>query len=408
MQEQKRQIVYSILMGLLCGLVLVMSFVAGFLAHEWMNQSAPISAISTDVNQAGFPLLDEVKAYVERVYLKEQPNYIQQQYAAIRGYLAALEDPYTFFIEPPVAANEADALAGVYGGIGVQIRRNEKGEMVLYPYPDSPVLKNDIREGAILIAIDGIELDLSLSNDDIDRQLRGEVKEGSGVEITVLQDEEEKTVFIEFGLIEVPSVLYHLDEDNPTLGYVQIIRFTSRTPDELEAAVSALLDEGVEALILDLRNNSGGLLLESVEVASVFLDDQVVTYEQSRDKETPLYASKGGLAIDIPLVVLVNGRTASASELVAGAIRDNDRGIVIGQTTYGKGTVQQIYPISDGSSVHITSAEWFTPDHTPINGVGLVPNIAMIPAEDGRDVEYGEAVRYLLEILNQEGSLENE
>jgi carboxyl-terminal processing protease len=158
----------------------------------------------------------------------------------------------------------------------------------------------------------------------------------------------------------------------------------------------------VAALVLDLRNNSGGLLQESVEVASQFISSGVIVYERDRKDEHPFDAQPGGVATDLPLAVLVNPGTASAAELVAGAIQDRDRGILVGQTTFGKGSVQQIFRLSDDSSLHITSAEWFTPDRHTLEGAGLEPDIPMIPDVNGRDVELGEAVRYLQDELQSE------
>jgi carboxyl-terminal processing protease len=163
----------------------------------------------------------------------------------------------------------------------------------------------------------------------------------------------------------------------------------------LVAALDGLDQQGVVAHILDLRSNSGGLLQESVEVASEFLDGGVVFYDRSREEETEVDATSGGAGLDKPVVVLIDNGTASAAELVAGALRDHGVGILVGQRSYGKGSVQLIFRLSDESSVHITSSEWFTPARTPLDGNGLEPDIAMIPAEDGRDVELGEAIRYL-------------
>src|SRR5690606_31187987 len=186
------------------------------------------------------------------------------------------------------------------------------------------------------------------------------------------------------------------------IGYIQILRFTARTPDEVILGLTELHELGITALILDIRNNTGGLLDESIDVASQFIDRGVVIYEVTKQTERAFNVEGGGLATDMPLAVLVNDRTASAAELVAAAIRDNERGILIGQTTFGKGTVQQIFTLSDGSSVHVTSAEWFTPNRTPIAGIGLTPDIEMIPDENGRDVELGEATRYLQQQLETE------
>jgi carboxyl-terminal processing protease len=242
--------------------------------------------------------------------------------------------------------------------------------------------------------------------DVVDQLLRGEVGEGRGVTITIRPFGTDNTVeyFIEFAVVQVPSVIWRLLAEEPAFGYVQVLRFTARTPDELRTALAALNEAGAVALVLDLRSNSGGLLQESVEVASEFLDGGVVFYEKSREGEKESLASEGGLALSQPLVVLVDHGTASASELVAGAIRDRGRGILIGQQTYGKGSVQFIFRLSDNSSIHITSAEWYTPSRTALDGNGLEPDITMIPAEDGRDVELGEAIRYLRSMQIGQGS----
>jgi carboxyl-terminal processing protease len=271
------------------------------------------------------------------------------------------------------------------------------GEFVLFPFQDSPAIKAGIEDRDILKAINGQPVDLSTAQDVIDQMLRGEVKEGSGVEIKVSKiDSGELTVFIPFDVINVPSVLWHVLAEDEQIGYVQILRFTSRTPEELVAALQDLNQSDVISLILDLRNNAGGLLQESIAVATQFLPEgEVILYERDHQSERTFNADKGGLATGLPLVVLINQGTASAAELVAGAIRDNERGILIGQTSYGKGTVQQIFRLSDESSLHITSAEWLTPDRAPLDGNGLEPDIPMIPDVNGRDVEIGEAIRHL-------------
>lgn len=391
----------SIIVGAAIGLGFSLFFAAGFFVRDWVGQS-PVRAFNftADPNTEGYPLLDEVQGLVDKVYLREQPAYDQRQYAAIRGMLSSLSDPNTFFIDPPVAQSEADALAGTYGGIGVQLRRDEMGQFVLYPFPDGPAAAAGIEDGDALIAIDDAPIAVTQQHDAVDQMMRGEVTSGNGVKVTVRKDDDtEFSVFIEFAVINVPSVVWRVLDEDARIGYVQIIRFTNRTPEELRMALTDLNDATIEALILDLRNNSGGLLSESVSVASEFLDGGVVIYEESQDDTRTYEAEPGGLWTQSPLVVLVNNRTASASELVAGAIRDRERGILIGQQTFGKGTVQQIFPLSDGSSVHITSAEWFTPARVPLDGTGLEPTIAMIPDVNGRDVETGEAVRYLQQTL---------
>ena len=390
----------SILTGAVAGIILAISFMGGFYARGLFPSQPQVSSIP--VESAGYPLLDEVQSLIDQIYLREQPDYIQRQYAAVRGMLGTLEDPNTFFIDPPVARSEADVLAGTYGGIGVLVNRNEEGEFVLYPFTDSPAQMAGIQDGAILVAINNDPITLETSLDAVDQALRGEVIDDNGVELTIIQDDDELTQFVVFDVINVPSVIWRTLDTDERIGYLQILRFTARTPDEVIEGLTELNRLDISALIVDVRNNSGGLLDSSVNVASQFIDSGVVIYEVTKQSEHTFNAERGGLAIDVPLVVLVNARTASAAELVAGAIRDNERGILIGQITFGKGTVQQIFTLSDGSSVHITSAEWLTPSRTPIAGVGLTPDIEMIPDENGRDVELGEATRYLQQQLETE------
>ncbi len=358
----------SLLIGVGIGVLLALVFSAGFLVRD-LVPLPPVVAASGD----GYPLLDEVQGLLDRHFVREQPAQTEREYAAIRGMLAALNDRYTFFIDPPVAASESDALAGTYGGIGVQITRNEQGEIALYPYADSPALKAGIENGDILQAVNGTPLDTTLSQDSIDQMLRGEVKDDNGVEITVTKAAtgDEFTTFIPFEVINVPSVIWRVLVEDPTVGYVQITRFTSRTPDELKAALQSLTDSKVESLVLDLRDNTGGLLQELVEVANAFIGTGPLAFEVNRQGEQEFTARPEDKVTDLPLVVLVNGRTASGAELVAGAIHDDQRGLLIGQKTFGKGTVQQIFPLSDHSSLHVTAAEWLTPDRHALDGVGL-------------------------------------
>ena len=383
--------------GVLAGIVLSAVFLAGF----FLGGRMPVGAQNPN-GQGDFPLLEEARALLQAHYLRPLPDARTMEHGAIRGYLAVLDDPFTYFIEPPVAQNESDVLAGQYGGIGAQLKLNERGFFVLYPFPEGPAIEAGIRDGDILLAVNGEDIAPGTRLDEVERLLRGEVGEGRGVTLTIRSPESEETreVFVPFAVVQVPSVVWRVLAEDPRIGYVQIMRFTARTPDELRTALDELDAQGVEALVLDLRSNSGGLLQEAVEVASEFLDDGVVFYEVTRDGESEKRATAGGKALEQPLVVLVNHGTASAAELVAGALRDHGRGILIGQQTYGKGSVQYIFRLADESSVHITAAEWLTPNRDPINGVGLAPDVSMIPAEDGRDVELGEAIRQLRKQLD--------
>jgi carboxyl-terminal processing protease len=386
-------VVKSVFLGLWVGVFLACIFAFGFFLRDFMDVSYGNVFFQADAS-AEYGLLLEAQAIIDQVYLREQPDSTTRQYAAIRGVLGVLNDRNTFFIEPPVARSESQVLAGVYGGIGVAVQRSEDGRVLLYPFEDSPALRAGVQQGDVLVAVNREPILASDSQDAIDQKLRGEVKDGNGVLLNLLTDGAERELFVAFDVIRVPSIMWRMV--TPSIGYIHIMRFTNRTPSELSEAYASLIQEAtLSGLVLDLRNNSGGLLEEAIQVAGFFLDAGVVTYEVNKTTERPYSSPTRGVVTDLPLVVLVNQRTASASELVAGAIQDRNRGILVGQVTYGKGTVQQIYSLSDGSSIHVTSAEWLTPNRNALDGVGLQPNILMIPDASGRDVELGEAIRYL-------------
>src|SRR5690606_30370987 len=263
-------------------------------------------AQSEDPN--GYPLLDEVQALLDAHYLREQPSAREREYAAIRGMLSTLGDRYTFFIDPPVAQSESDVLAGTYGGIGVLIQRNEAGVIVLYPFPDGPAAEAGIEDDDILLEINGEPVDLSLSQDQIDQMLRGEVKEGNGVDLVIQKADTGETieVFVPFAVINVPSVVWRTVSEDERLGYLQILRFTSRTPEEVVQALGELKAANIQALIVDLRDNSGGLLQESIRVADEFIDSGVLVIEADSDGETRFGARAAGEGRRRALAILVH------------------------------------------------------------------------------------------------------
>jgi len=369
----------SVLLGLGLGGLLALVFAAGFLLSDQLD----MQAMAAPASEGDFALLDEVQTLLDRFYVREQPAYRQREYGAIRGMLGTLNDPYTFFVEPSTAASESDVLAGTYGGVGVQVVRGGPGELILYPFADGPAALAGIEADDRLLAINQQQLDPAISLDVVDQLLRGEVKPGSGVTITVERGGEELDYFVEFAVINVPSVVWRMLSDD--IGYLQIMRFSARTPDELNAAAGELLAAGARGLVLDLRDNAGGLLQESIQAADVFVDEGVLVYERSPSGERSFDSTTGGLLANLPLRVLVNGRTASGAEIVAGAIRDSGRALLVGEPTYGKGTVQQILPLSDTSSLHVTSSEWFTPARQPLDQVGLTPDMPITPDPSGVD-----------------------
>jgi carboxyl-terminal processing protease len=406
--QSKSSMLAALAQGLVIGILLSAVFVAGYLFRGIMPLPAAAASIPalSQVNAqvvGQYPLLTQAQQLLNEYFLRDQPSQTELEYAAIRGVLNALSDKYTFFIDPPVAQSESNVLAGKYGGIGVQVKRDEQGNFVLYPFPNSPAIKAGVQDGDILTQVNGKDIPLDMQQDAVDQLMRGEVKDNNGVTIHIKRpaSKEEKDFTIAFAEIDVPSVVWRVLEEESALGYIQIMRFTNRTPGELDTAIKDLKSKSVKALILDLRDNPGGLLQESIQVAGAFLDGGVVLYEHSRAGEKSYEAPAGGLATDLPMYVLVNKGTASASELVAGALQDRKRATVIGQASYGKGTVQLIFALADKSSIHITAAEWLTPNKSSLDGKGITPDVPMIPDVNGRDVELGEAIRRLRDLLKE-------
>lgn len=376
------------------------AFFAGYASRGWQEAHAQDVEPAVDT----FPLLEEAVGFVNGFFVKDQPPAQQVEYTLIRAYLSSLGDGNTYFIEPPAAATESNILAGRYGGIGVDVRLNEAGQFVLYPFPDTPAERVGIREGDILVSINGQSVALDTSLDGIRQATRGEIVDGAGVTLVVRNqnETEEREYFVPFEEILIPSVTWRPLFEDSRIGYISMTRFTNRTPEEFAQAVGELRESGVESLVLDLRGNSGGLLDESLWIADEFLDEGLLLREERISGETIKESQAGGLMLDLPLVVLVNHGTASAAEIVAGSIQARGRGILIGQTTYGKGSIQAIFSLADQSSIHVTVALWYTASNNPLDGVGLLPNIEVTPDQTGRDVELGEAIRYLQQTLTQE------
>jgi carboxyl-terminal processing protease len=204
--------------------------------------------------------------------------------------------------------------------------------------------------------------------------------------------------------IQVPSVTWRMLDRIPGVGYMRIESFTARTGEETTSALQGLQEAGISGLVLDLRGNSGGLIEPAVDTASQFLRDGLVLVEMRRDAEERTFPVRdGGVATEVPLAVLVDGGTASAAEIVAGALQDRDRAPLIGEPTFGKGAVQLIYDLSDGSSLHVTAAMWVTPDRHQIEGQGLVPDVN-VPRGDGpQDEQLDRAVVYLEQHAGHDG-----
>ncbi|MBI5082042.1 MAG: S41 family peptidase [Chloroflexi bacterium] len=343
-----------------------------------------------------FALLAQVNDIVKNNFYGKLPDDDVLQRGAARGYVQAVSDQFTVFLDPPARELETQSLQGEFGGVGANLQRNESGDVVLTPIADMPAEKAGVQKGDVLIAVDGKTITKEMTIDQIIALVRGQIN--TKVMITVQRKSEKLDFTITRQRIELPSVSWRVLEKDSTIGYINVSRFTEKTPNEMKKAVEELQAKKISGAVIDLRGNGGGLLTSVIDTTKLFVDAGVIMIEvQKGEKEKFYNTSDKGVAADMKLALLVNKGTASASEIFAGALRDKGRAPLIGQTTYGKGSVQLIFPLLDSSSIHVTNALWYTPKLTPINGIGLKPDIEVQPGVDGRDPELDRAVEYLKE-----------
>lgn len=303
---------------------------------------------------------------------------------AIEAMLEVVNDPYTSYLDAERYQIAKANLEGSFEGIGVWFTIDESGQLVVIaPIADSPAEEAGIKAGDLILEIDG-QSTSGMTSLEASSKIRGE--KGTEVTLTVLhQDETQEEITITRDEIIVPGVWAEVKDDN--ILYIRIYQFTDHVSKELKHSLESHLNENIDGIILDLRDNPGGYVHVAVAVASQFLYREVVVLweEDSEGVLHAYFASPGGLATDdlnLRLAVLVNGGSASSSEIVAGALQDQrDNTALIGTTTFGKGAVNHIWELSDGSALIVTCAYWLTPDRRQINGQGLIPDIE-ITVED--------------------------
>lgn len=313
----------------------------------------------------------EVWNLVNDRYYDQPVDQVTLTEGAIEGMLDTLGDPNTRYLPPAAEESARQSMEGELQGIGVLVEFVNGNITVVSPFEGSPAEEAGLEPGDILRAADGVELtgmDLSQAAE----LIRGPA--GTTVDLVVERDGETFEVEVERDVIQIPSVRSEMLEQN--IAYVRVSRFSNPTPDELRTALEELMAQNPDGLILDMRNNPGGGLTTAVDVANEFLAEGNILIERFGGGDERVFeASEEGLAQEIPMVVLVNEGSASASEVVAGALRDQERATLIGTTTFGKGTVQTWHTLSNGGGVRITFARWLTPDGHWVTEGGLEPDI---------------------------------
>src|SRR5215208_1343149 len=425
-------------------LIAVVSFGSGIVAERylfggtWLRSDRLSGGLDTDGNpdtDAAFPRLAEVRKILEDEYffLPASPEARatfwadlehgaiegmevaaatpvasldgfrrELDYGGARGMTEALTDDYTVFLEPLRGAPLREELAGEYEGIGIWVEHPEGQFTIVAPIAGSPAARADLRSGDVIVAADGHDLG-GFETDAAMSLIRG--PKGSSVVLTIRRPGVPETfdVTVDREAIEIPAVVYEPQADGK-VARISVAIFGDNTTRELDAALKRAKDESVAGIVLDLRGNGGGWVTSAQEMIGRFIPEnagpalyQDLDLQDDDDLISEPIVGGGETAFDIPLVVLMDGGTASASEIVAGAIRDYDRGTLIGEPSFGKGLVQRVHDFEDGSSARVTFARWLTPDRHPIPDEGLSPDIVVENKPDAAtDLQLERAVEVAL------------
>ncbi len=391
--------VLALLLGALVGFAVAIS--SGVLAERG-NSRAELPAQDTRLL---VEVLDRIKGdYVERVDDHELMSH------AIRGMVTGL-DPHSSFMDAGEFEDLRIATEGNYSGIGIEVTLEGGAIIVVTAIEGSPADHAGLQPGDSIIAIDGREVDRNRLGDSIAR-MRG--RPGSQVRVTLLREGEAEPLEIQIERAEVivPSVRHAMLE--PGLGYVRISQFSDTTGDDVELALHMLQQHPqgpLRGLVLDLRNNPGGVLDAAVQVSDAFLERGLIVSAKGRtpDARFRLKATPGDLSDGADIAVLINGGSASASEIVAGALRDHGRATLVGRTSFGKGSVQTVLPLSDGQAIKLTTSRYYTPSGTSIQDHGIDPDLELPRQPPARNTPWGEVdsdpeLRAAIDMLKRKGA----
>ncbi len=406
-----------LIIGLFSGILLIAVFMGGFATGYFVEDKIPADFLSpptaptpsqetseatpAELNTLFLPFWESWQI-VHDDYVDQPVDDLKLMQGAITGMLDSLGDQHTSYMDPDVYTQANSSIEGSYDGIGAWVDSTGDYLAIVSPMPGSPAEEAGLKPGDLIIAIDGEDM-TGTDGDLVIRKVLGPA--GSTVELTVYRDGEVEPLIFEVtrAHITIPSADGEMLENN--IGYIHIYTFSANTTSELRAALEDLLDQGAEGFVVDFRNNGGGLLTTAIEVASEFIPkNNVVLYEQYGDGTRDIHKTlKGGLATDLPIIVLINEGSASASEVVAGAIQDLERGKLVGMTSFGKGSVQNWIPLNnEQGAVRVTIAKWLTPNERTIHEIGLTPDIEVEFTEEDFEAELDPQLDKAVEALLEE------
>lgn len=360
-----------------------------------VGSSAPFTVSKTvDFNQFW-----DLWTMLKTKYYKQPLDEQKMLYGAMSGLAASTGDPYTVFFEPVLATEFSQSLEGKFEGIGAEIGIKNEQLQVVAPLPETPASKAGLRAGDAILAIDATSTE-GMSVDHAVSLIRG--KKGTTVVLTIGRVTEKKPERLDVSIvrdtIKVKSVRWKMVKDH--IAHIEINHFNSDTIDEFSKSIDAALEQGATAIILDLRSDPGGLLDRATAVAGEWLGDSVVVRERRQGKIVDEYHGTGKNRLHgMPTIVLVDGGSASASEIVAGALQDANAAKLVGTKTFGKGSVQDYTELKDGTALKVTVAEWLTPNGRAINDIGIEPDVSVSITEEDihaqRDPQLDKAIELL-------------
>jgi carboxyl-terminal processing protease len=362
-------------------LIIVMAIAIGALCHSLYLR-----------HHGDLELVRQVQIMIQENSIAEVPDHQKLQYGMIRGMLETLNDPYAIFVEPNESELQSDHLQGIFGGIGVQLRKDTQNFWRVYPLPESPAINMGVQDGDILAQVGDLKITSEMDELTIIAAIRGPINKN--IRVTVERDGELITYQIRRQSIPIPSVTWYLLPEAPKIGMITVNRIAETSAEEIQSGIEECQQNGANSFILDLRDNGGGLVKTGIEIAKLFLEDgEVIHRLDNRTQVTIDEVDRPGPFSDLPILILINENTASSAEIVAGALSSNQRASLIGTNTYGKTSIQYVFDLQDGASVHLTSSKWWIP------GVDfpLSPDITM-----EKEADNSEWIQTALEILSSQ------
>lgn len=411
MDNENKEFGKGIIVGVATTLVIVLLlltivFVVGYNAITKSNKddNTVNSVKESDFYDEAEDKIETIMKIMDKYYLEEYDEDAMID-GMLAGMLAAVGDPYTGYYDAESYTKLMETNEGIYCGIGVVVQQNvETGEiLVVNPYNDCPGAEAGMRPGDLIYKVAGVDV-VGMDINEVVAMIRGE--EGTTVEISVLHEGDKALtdLGVERRQIETHTVEHKVLEDN--IGYIQVTQFDEITTQQFVEGMDALADCGVEGIIVDLRDNPGGSLTTVIDMLDTVLPKGIYTYLVDKDGNRQNYKGKSDVKYDYPMVVLVNENSASASELFTGAVKDYGKATVVGTTTFGKGIVQQVFPLKDGTGMKVTMAKYYTPNGVCIHKTGVEPDV-VVELDEGEypsQIEYeeDEQLQKAVEILKEQ------